>query len=136
MPRKVVDKKQNSNSSKYFHLVVNHYVDLEDQSMHTNTKLQTLGQGDVTFSKYIGKPLIQDGKYKMIWDPTEIIPAIPEITFFICQSELAPKTGRPHLQCYFELNKKTTSLVAQKLLKLAHDVPQFRQKPESKISDM
>lgn len=128
MTKKKMLKKQPSNSSKYFHLVVNHYVDLEDPNMHINPKLQNLGQGDPKCSKYIGKPIIVDGKYKMVWDPSEVIPTIPEVTFFICQSEIAPKTGRPHLQCYFELNKKTTSLMAQNLLRLPHDTPQFRLK--------
>lgn len=128
MPRKESEKKKVSNSSANFHLVVNHYVDLEDKKMHEDIHLQCSNKGEIDKSKYVGKPIIIEGKYKMIWDPTIIIPTIPEVKFFICQSEIAPKTGRPHLQCYFELNKKTTSLVAQKLLQLPHDVPQFRQK--------
>jgi len=119
-------------SSCNFAFTVNHYVDLEDPLMHDDISLQG-GETEVrngkriALSMYQGKPLIDgDGKLIMIWDPRIIIPAIPEVKYFICQSEIAPETKRPHLQCYLELDIKTTSKVCQKLLKLPHDCPSFR----------
>lgn len=121
-------------SSCNFAFPVNHYVDLEDSEMHNDIKLQggdiEMRNGKcVALSMYKGKPKLDaNGKLVLIWDPRIIIPAIPEVKYFICQSEICPKTLRPHLQCYLELNFKTTSKNAQKLLKLPNDCPSFRVK--------
>lgn len=118
--KKVSTKSDNvkTMSSHRFAFALNHYVDLEDQEMHVDTKLQIGPNGE-----YIGKPILdKDGIYKMIWDPRVMVPNNKKIKYFICKSEICPTTGRPHLQMYFELYKsdgrpyKTTSTAAAKLM--------------------